>query len=162
MSKVLMWAGIVIVSSTIRFYEQHQRLATYKASVCNGQFKVFLKIGIYSMASRPSAFGQVGGGRVSLWINRSGKLPRNGHFMFLQHLRSSRLTFTFGKGPESNGKLQQLAMLVTRIRRHISVLRCSCSGEGECRRIKVQNILCHLFLNQFQIQSYCFSQVINT
>ena len=52
-SKVLIWAGIgsKLFSSAIQFYQQHQRLETYKERVCNGQFKVFLKIGIYSTAS---------------------------------------------------------------------------------------------------------------
>ena len=63
-----------------------------------------------------------------MWGDRSGKLPWNDHFMFLQHLRSSRLTFTFGKGPTPNGKLQQLAMLVTEMTRHNFFLMLMRSG----------------------------------
>ena len=38
--------------------------STQASRVCNGQLKVFLKIGIYRIAS-PQAFRQMGGGRVS-------------------------------------------------------------------------------------------------
>ena len=74
---------------------------------------MFLKIGIYSMASHQSFWAS--GGREGLWVNRSGKLPWNGHFMFLQHLRSSRLTFTFGKGRESNEKVYNVQCLSPRL-----------------------------------------------
>ena len=134
--------------------------------MCNGQFKVFQKIGIYSMASCLLPLAKWGEGG-SLWVNRSGKLPRNGHFMFLQHLRSSRLTFTFGKGPESNGKLQQLAMLVTQIRRHISFLKCSCHRKGgrECKRRlndKSAKLSVSVVSQLISDPISWFSQVINT
>ena len=66
----------------------------HEARMFNGKSKVFLKIGIYSTASPllPSVGYSLSssgllpsGGREGLSVNRSGKLPWNCHFMFLQH-----------------------------------------------------------------------------
>ena len=54
-------------------------------------------------------------------VNRSGKLPWNGHFMFLQHFEEQQVDICIWRGTEVKWKkVKQRAMLVTEIGRHIS------------------------------------------